>query len=505
MAETFELDPPPGIFPDETSFAAKGRWATCTNVRWDNESGRPVVVGPSIDFGAGTLTGGVRAILAWNAGYSSPSNVTRIAYATGGALSVAKLYHATPGTSATDITPASGFTTARYTISLATWGTTLLAAPAHNTLFEWSGSGLATAVTEAPDNIVRMLVSPERRQVLAFGCNEVVSGTFNNRCIRCSTSEDYSGAGSWTPSSSNLSDEIILADTSAIVGAEWVGPYVACWTENALFLGEFVGDPNQTWRFDHVASGCGLFSQRSAAVVGGVVYWMGRDGQFRAWVPGGLPEIIPCPIIREFHENFNLESNSGTLQLKRDKAFLGALHTKGELWWFYNDDRDDLTSTSEPTRYMALNLRHKAWFRGDVARSALFDLGGFYDITGAPLTVVLMGNSSGTVSACEGVSGQYPSWSITTADQYLDSGRRRIMVNRCVPDFEIQGGNVSLTLNCRSYPQGDVTQKGPYTLAAGADKKDFRASGKIISVEFSGSTAAKFGRHTFDYVILGAR
>ena len=506
MAEqfTFELDPPPGIFPDETAFSTKGRWADCNNVRWDNESGRPVVVGRSTPGGSGTMASPVRSMLAYNAGYSAGADVIKVAYATSGG-SAGGLYISVPGGAVSNITPASGFNAARYAVSLATWGTTLLAAPAYGTLYESPAGAQATVVTEAPDEIVRMLVSPERRQVLAFGCTDV-SGTFNNRCIRCSDLEDYSSAGSWTPTSSNNSDEVVLSDSSAIVGAEWVGGYAAVWTETSLFIGQYIGDPSQTWRFDHVASGCGLLAQRCVTVVGVSAYWMGKDGHFRMWTPGELPAIIPCPILREFHENFNQLGNAATVT-KRDKAFMGAMHTKGEVWFFYNDDRDAVTSTTEPTRYMALNLRHGAWFRGDLVRTAMFDLAGFWTSLGAPLTIVLMGNTQNTITQHEAVTGNYPAWHIQTADQYLDGMRRRILVTRCEPDFEIQtDGSISLTLFCRSFPQGDVVTKGPYTLADDADKVDFRASGKIIAVKFSGNGPnAKFGRHSFDCVTLGER
>ena len=496
---TFELDLPPGIFPDETAFSMKGRWANCNNICWDNESGRPKTIGGSIAWLSG-FADPVRAM--YNAGYSSPSNVTRVAYGVASAVTT-NLYYSTIGSgSLTNITPVSGFTTARFAISLATFGATLLAAPAHGTLFEWSGSGLATAVTNAPDEIVRMLASSEFRQVLAFGCNEEISGTFNTRCIRGCDLEDYAD---WTTSPTNNAFEDILPSDSAIIGAEWVGSYVAVWTETSLFMGQFIGDPGQVWRWEHVASGCGLLEQRSAAVVGNTAYWMSQDGRFLRWSPGASVAEIPCPIARDFRENFNIASSSTSAQRKRDTAFMASVPSKGEIWFFYNDDRDAATTQLNPTRYMAVNLKHGAWFRGDLQRSSMYDLAGFYKVQGGALNTVLLGENGTTVSQM--VEGNAAvNWFLQTADQYFDSGRRRIMVTGCEPDFEVQSANVSLTLFCRSYPQGDVITKGPYTLAAGADKSDFRASGKIIAVKFSGSSAnAKLGRPTFDCVTMGER
>jgi hypothetical protein len=47
----------------------------------------------------------------------------------------------------------------------------------------------------------------------------------------------------------------------------------------------------------------------------------------------------------------------------------------------------------------------------------------------------------------------------------------------------------------------NAVTKGPYTIADTATKADFRASGRIASVRFSGSgTFARFGTPLFDTV-----
>jgi hypothetical protein len=83
------------------------------------------------------------------------------------------------------------------------------------------------------------------------------------------------------------------------------------------------------------------------------------------------------------------------------------------------------------------------------------------------------------------------------------------MIRGIYPDFEYQDADVSLTLYTRNFPQGAETTKGPYTLATGADRKDFRVSGKIAAARFSTASGAtpgfRLGKPVFDAVPLGER
>jgi hypothetical protein len=68
-----------------------------------------------------------------------------------------------------------------------------------------------------------MLVTPQR-QVLAFGCNEKLSGNFDALFVRGSDLEDYAD---WTTTSTNNAFEHIDGPGS-IVTARMVGNYKPC-------------------------------------------------------------------------------------------------------------------------------------------------------------------------------------------------------------------------------------------------------------------------------------
>lgn len=492
---TYALDLPPGIDSDNTTYSAKGRWADGNNVRFVN--GRPQSIGGYANV-SGTMTGICRAILMFNAGYSGGANVTKSAYATD-----SKLYIALPAISLTDITPTSGWTSTSRHISLATWGTDLLAAPSGSTLFQSVASATAAPISQAPAQITRMLVAPQR-QVLAFGCNEVGSGTFNNRCIRgC----DLETLTDWTPSAINSSFEDVLDDHGAIVAAELIGPYAAVWTETSLYLGQFIGDPSQTWRWDKQADVAGPMSTGSVTVSRGVAYWMGADRRFYMWAPGAPPEQIPCTILRDMVQNFSLTY--------RNSAFAGCSSQFDEVWFFYPDARDGATTFA--TRYLARNNTDGTWFRGTLRRSAMFD--------GAGLPIanfrnsLVMAEPAGSTSVIDqhelrgdGILASWPDWFLQSADQCLDDGRRRVGLKGVVPDFEQQAANVSLTLFLLDRPQSESVTGGPYTLTPGAEKLDFRKSGMLVSVKLSSPGMAnttgnvmRLGRITFPCLTMGER
>lgn len=467
---------PPGLNSDDTTFSAEGRWADGNNIRfWQ---GKPQAIGGN-GSATTTLTGAVRAIFQSGLGVAGKVATQTKLYSVGQSF-----------TSNTDVTPAAAQNAAAW--SLQPWGSILLAVPRGGTLYEQSGTSQATEVTQAPDQITRMLVTPQR-QVLALACNEEVSGTFNGLCIRGCDLEDYTD---WTTSSTNNAFEHILDSGGAIKGGDIVGAYVGVWTESVLYIGQFLGDPGQTYRFDPVSDGCGLANSEALCVAHGVAYWVGPDFQLKAWSPGGLPYIIPCPILKDVLTNKIAGANLGVV--------VRANHRFDEIWIFYADARD---SATENSRYIAYSIPESraagapVWFRGQLARTMMFDAG----LTASGSSVI-MGDSSGNIYRHELDTTAPTSCHIQSADQYFSNSQRRMMVRSFIPDFEYQSGDVALTLTVRDRPQSTAVTKGPYTVTTAMNKKDFRASGKLMSMKFS-ATAQYFrlGKPVFDAVPMGER
>jgi hypothetical protein len=346
------------------------------------------------------------------------------------------------------------------------------------------------------------MVVTASRQVMVGGCNEETSGTFNQSCIRWCDIEDYAD---WTTTATNNAGEHILEGGDAIIAIRNIGSYVAVWTETGLHLGQYLGDPGQTFIFDRVATGCGLANPNAVVVHNAEAWWVDRALNLWRFSIGSSPTRVPCPISRDIADN---------AQPIPSRAAVGYLRRYNEVWVLYDDSRDTGAPTAENSRYFAFCVEESArqqrpiWFQGQFARSAFLDSPtvGADGSLSQYKSAALMGDTNGDIYLHDIDSIVPTSAHIQTADQYLDEGRRRIHIHGIIPDFERQSGDVSLSLLCRSYPQGDVTTKGPYTLADEADKKDFRASGMIVAAKVSASDASfRVGRPIFKAVTGGER
>src|SRR5690606_7460785 len=248
------------------------------------------------------------------------------------------------------------------TWSLGTYGSWLIANPRGGPIYSWDGTGLAERISEdAPETVTCSLVTPER-QVLAFGCNEVLSGDFNPMCIRGCAIEDI---GDWSPSPNDNAFEDVIEGGGRIVRALMLGSQVAVWIDTAVHLGTFVGALEQTYRWDLSGSGCGLAGPNAVLVVNQTADWITPDFQIYAWQVGAPPTPLACPIHAEFKNNM--------VAGQVDKVIACSINAFSEVWFFYPDARDG----NENTRYIALSLVQAGlpWFRGQLPRTAAIDSG----------------------------------------------------------------------------------------------------------------------------------
>lgn len=644
----------PGLVSDETTYSTPGNWADGDNVRF--RLGRPESIGGWESYHANLITGVCRSMVAWIDKLSQ----VNVAFGTHSGLYVIKsggLYDITPAgldTGAVDTVlydggyGSGGYGMGAYgvgateetarTWSLSLFGENLIASPAGGGVYWWLNDPLVPAeiISDAPASCNRVIVT-SNRQVVAFGVTKA-DNTFNPMGIRAS---DIGNPGDWSQNTNDNVFETAVEGGGFIVDCQLLGDFLLVWTDNALFLGQFVGSSDQSYRFDKVASGCGLIGPQAAIVVNQTAYWMTPDLRFFAYQYGGVPVEIPCPISREFRENVDLDQSA--------KIVAASIGKFGEVWWFYPDSRDvfasnmlsdandfsaaawaktnvtvtantvaapdgtmtadtltitntaytieqyipvnpettytlswyvkrgtatdlawgvwDITNSvdlvaptsyysetsadwvrisktfttsagcvqiapspakygsstgtaylwgarletgsvagaGENSRYISLNVGDQAlpWSKGPIARTAFIDSG--------PLAYPLGIDEAGQTYLHEkgnDANGAALSWFVETSAQYLGEGERRALVRGVWPDFEAQQGDVSLTIKAFAYPQATARTKGPFTLPAGREKKDFIAEGRMVALRFSASAAptfARIGKPTFDVELLGER
>lgn len=492
----FPFDPPPGINSDDTTFSARGRWASASGFRF--YQGKAETIGGA-DQATSTAFGAPNKMLAYKV-----SGTVNVAVA--GTL-LSRITPSDAGTAtSTNITPAAGWdASSRH--CLAMWGDDLLASCSGGKLFTSSSGAQATEITQSPDAITCMIVTPTR-QVMALGCNEEGSGTFNGRCIRFSDIEDNTD---WTTSATNNAGEYILPGQANIVSGTVLGDYVVVWTEGALWLGQFLGDPAQPWSFTRIAD-VGICGLDAFAVTHETVYWVSPAKGFHAYSVGGQVTEIQCPVSRRF-QNGTTAAGLASIFGFQNRRF-------NEVWFFHSSSgdayADNFTAFSVGESQAA---QRPVWFFGTV--TVLVSLGP--TLLGAVIDDPILLTASGTNKTSvlgaarstggpneelfwlDNTAGSTLGSFITSADQYFDEGQRRVMVRRLTPDFEYQTGDITLDVVTRDRPRSTETNN-QNTVTAASTKVDFRVSGRLFAVSLlSVSTPLRLGKPVFDIVPLGER
>lgn len=373
------------------------------------------------------------------------------------------------------------------TWSLATYGGNLMANPRNQGIYFWEGDPLVPAalIEAAPKQVTYMTVNPQR-QVMAFGCNEEASGVFNPLCVRWSDIENYDD---WTTAADNNAGEWILESGGRIVCARMIGDYALVWTTVSLFLGTFLGNPGQTWKFERVGANCGSISPGGPVVRGQNVMWLAPDVTFWTYSLGGAPSIVPSPISLMFKDNL--------AQGQNDKIVGGTISSFGEVVFFYADSRDGL----EVSR--SLVIGSEGWSRDLLSRSAWVDAGPQPNPIGVSPTGWAYWHEKGRSADGGALSGF-----IESTDFYISEADGGLMVNGIWPDFKNQVGIFKLTIYGREHPQAVERVYGPWSLQPGQGRRSFRLAARIARVRFDFSSApcfARGGKPEFDTQGIGGR
>lgn len=481
------FEPLPGYFSDTTTFSTQQRWNNGSGFRFHH--GKAETIGGESSMSSGASLVNVRKIMAYEV-----AGAVRIAAA--GTLLTTNI----PNSTSTNITPASGWSTSsRY--CLAMWGDDLLAHCSGGKLFTSSAGAQATEITQSPDVITCMIVTPTR-QVMALGCNEEVSGTFNGRCIRFSDIEDNTD---WTTLATNLAGEFILSGQEDIVSGCVLGDDVIVWTEGSMWLGRYTGDSSNPWPFTRIAS-VGIIGLDAFAILDQAVYWINRDKGFHVYTASAGVTEIPCPISIYLRESVTIHNTARAC----------ARPSKQEVWFAVGGN----TSTA-PTTYAiycveeSTAAQEPVWAIGAFP-SGVTPLGGMTD---SPL---LLASSSSVTTTFAAASyntgaGEKMHWLdagdgsmtngclIESGDFYLDNGGRRLMVRRFVPDFKTISDDVVLKLESRDWPMSVSTGPATVTIEPADTKADFRKSGRLFRTRFDPTGFLRIGKPVFDVVTLGER
>ena len=380
------------------------------------------------------------------------------------------------------------------TWSLANYGgDRLIANPRGGPVFMWDGdtANRAVALTGGAPEVSTVAAVAPSSQVLAFGCTEHGSTTFNPRAIRAS---DINNPNDWTITSSNNADENTIESDTPIVGAAFVRDFVFVWTRTELWQGQFTGDTTRPWDYVRLGQLCGLIGPNARVVIGSTAYWLSPSGQVWRCTINGTPEMVVSPLTRDWAKHTSPAQGSKIVAFSNTGNF-------NEVGWFYPDSRDGI----ENNRFYALDLTSGLWWGGRLSRTA------FVDATAAPFPIGVdpdgqaffheRGNSA---------NGAVIPWYMETGFQYVEESQRRFRIISVYPDVDDQVGNMEILLKLRDEPQGTEYTRGPKTLTPNMRKTGLRGKGRLVSIRLQntnvpGASFARINRFGFDTVALGLK
>lgn len=366
------------------------------------------------------------------------------------------------------------------------FGQKLIALIYNGACFEWDGAPAnatdtrATILANAPTASRHVLVSTPDRHLVFFGTETTVGDptTQDDMFIRFSDQENISGTDAYTVKAENTAGTQRLADGSRIMGAIKGRDAIYVWTDTALFLMQFVGQPF-TFSFQQVGTNCGLLGKNSCKEVDGSAYWMSENGFFNY---DGQLKTLPS-LVEDYV--YSTDAGPGINLTARDLVNCGLNNLFGEISWFYCSNASEAVDRMVTYNYLDSTPDRPIWTVGSLARtawqdSAVFDRphATYYDATDNNSFDVIGNtdgisiyyehetgtdqvNAGGVVTAIQAniLSGDFDitqkrsntGQAVGTPDLRGD-GEYIMRISRFIPDFIEQTGDTKVSFTTRNYP-----------------------------------------------------
>jgi hypothetical protein len=282
---------------------------------------------------------------------------------------------------------------------------------------------LAVGASDVPLIADNIIVSDASRFVLAFGTNEIGSGTKDPMLIRWS---DQESAVNWTPSPTNQAGSLPLSHGTYIQAVAQVRQEILIWTDTSMYSLQYLGAPI-VWGSQLLADNISIVSDRAWATASGVTYWMG-DEKFYKY--SGRTETLNCDLRASIFTDFNFQQNQ--------QVFASTVEQFNEVWWFYCSADSDTID-----KYVVYNYLENAWYDGTLARTAWIDNS---VVSNVPIAAGYSGrliyqetgiddNSTSTTAPIEAY--------ITSAEFDIDDGHNFGFIWRVIPDVTFRGSTTA--------------------------------------------------------------
>jgi hypothetical protein len=434
----------------------------------------------------------------------------------------------TAGATITNITDYVGWgqsSTEEVTLEPGMWvldnyGTTLIALIYNSKCFQWDSTisnataTRATVISGAPTASRHVLVSPVDRHLIFLGTETTIGDPSkqDDMFIRWSDQESTSD---YTPTATNTAGTQRLANGSKIMGSIRGRDAIYIWTDAAIFLMRFVGQPF-TFSFEQVGTNCGLIGKNACMEVDGTAFWMSENGFFQY---AGQLQSMPCLVEDYVFDDLNSTS--------RNLINAGLNNLFGEVSWYYCTNGSNVIDRVVTYNYLeSVMLKKPIWYTGSLPRTAWEDSSiynkphaCYYD-NADDVSFDVVGNTDGITIYYEHETGtdQVNAGgvvtpilaTITSGDfditqkrasqgQLLGSpdlrgdGEYIMKIRRFLPDFLTQTGDTRITLMLRDYPNDTAASSslGPFTITSSTDKVDTRARARAIALKIENTAVSQ--------------
>ena len=180
----------------------------------------------------------------------------------------------------------------------------------------------------------QVMVSDVSRFVIAMGCNDFGSSTFDPMVVRWSDQED---PNTWEPLATNQAGSQRLTNGSYIVQARKNRQEINIWTDSAIYSMQYLGPP-YVWGFQLLMDNISIMSPNSAIIVNNVAYWMGTD---KFYIYSGRVETLPCSLRQYIFQDVSFG--------QREQIVSGSNEGYNEVWWYYVSNAE-VVAAAQPNR-----------------------------------------------------------------------------------------------------------------------------------------------------------
>ena len=400
------------------------------------------------------------------------------------------------------------------------FGTKLIALIYNGACFEWDSSPTnatdirATLIPNAPTASRHVLVSTPDRHLVFFGTETTVgdTDTQDDMFIRFSDQENISGTNAYKVTATNTAGTQRLADGSMIMGAIRGRDAIYVWTDTALFLMRFVGQPF-TFAFEQVGTNCGLLGKNSCVEVDGSAYWMSENGFFSY---DGQLKSIPCLVEDFVYDDINTTA--------RDLVNAGLNNLFGEVTWFYCTNGSNIVDRSVTYNYLDSTSKRPIWTTGSLARAAWADSAVFgkphatsydsssnssYDVVGnTDGCTIYYEHETGTDQVLAGGTTTAILGTITSGDfditqrvvrggqmsvgmpDLRGDGEYIMKIRRFLPDFITQVGTTTIDFTTRDFPNSS-SKTQTFTTTSSTTKIDTRVRARSIAMTVKNTSSSQ--------------